>query len=42
HKVDKIIMSKSGDEVNAANPNDSIVIPGLAGLNPYAILRIKK
>lgn len=42
HRVDKIIMSKSGEEVDIANPNDSVVISGLNGLNPYAILRIKK
>ncbi len=42
HIVDKIIMASTGDEVDVANPNDIVVIPGLLDLDPYSILRIKK
>ena len=42
YRVDKIIMASNMEEVDVANPNDVVVIPGLVGLNPYSILRIKK
>jgi putative protease len=42
YRVDKIIMASNGEEADVANPNDIVVIPGLVGLDPYSILRIKK
>ena len=42
HRINKIIMASNGEEVDVANPNDMVVIPGLFNLNPYSILRIKK
>ena len=42
HRVDKIIIASNRKEVDEANPNDIVVIPGLVNLNPYSILRIKK
>ena len=42
HRANRIIMASNGSEVIVANPNDIVVIPGLMGLNPYSILRIKK
>lgn len=42
YRVEKMIIANNGKEVDVANPNDTIVIPGLAGLNPYSILRVKK
>ena len=42
HKIDKILMASNGEEVDVANPNDLVVIPGLVSLSPYSILRIKK
>jgi len=42
HRVDRIIMASTVEEVNVANPNDIVVIPGLLGLDPYSILRMKK
>ena len=42
YRADKIMMASNGEESDVANPNDMVVIPGLVGLNPYSILRIKK
>jgi len=42
HRANRIIMASNGSEVDVANPNDIVVIPGLIGLNPYSILRTKK
>ncbi len=42
HRVDRIIMVSTGGDVDVANPNDIVLVPGLLGLDPYSILRIKK
>ena len=42
HRVDRIIMVSTGEDVDVANPNDIVLVPGLLGLDPYSILRIKK
>jgi len=42
-KVNRIILynNEIEEEVDCANPNDIVIIPGLGNLNPYAIFRVK-
>ncbi|MDD3776390.1 MAG: U32 family peptidase [Actinomycetota bacterium] len=40
-KVNRIINDKAGQEIDCANPNDEIVLPGIGNIDKYSLLRVK-
>ena len=38
-RIGKLVLFPDGREIEVANTNDLVIIPGLEKLNPYAILR---